>query len=170
MFQRSLEYKGAEVALSLVVISSADNLLACWAQQYSVLKLCRVRAFNVAQGRVWIHYSQVTQVLQCHQVFTLSQAIQPSAAEGKSTKVFIDNVEQVFCSWKPEGKRRTRLRRGITSKRSLQTKARPMKNRVRFQGVLRLPSLGISFYINQVFCSRKKIHFLPAKRYPSKQI
>lgn len=48
MFQQSLEYKGAEVALSLVVISSADNLLARWAQQYSMLKLCCVRAFNVA--------------------------------------------------------------------------------------------------------------------------
>lgn len=48
MFQQSLVYKGAEVALSLVVISSADNLFACWAQQYSVLKLCCVRAFDVA--------------------------------------------------------------------------------------------------------------------------
>lgn len=48
MFQQSLEYKGAEVALSLVVISSADNLLACRAQQYSMLKLCCVWAFNVA--------------------------------------------------------------------------------------------------------------------------
>jgi len=92
MFQQSLVYKGAEVALSLVVISSADNLFARWAQQYGVLKLCRVRAFDVAQGRIGIHDAQVAQVLQCHQVFALPQAIQPSAAEGESTKVFIDDV------------------------------------------------------------------------------
>jgi len=92
MFQQSLVYKGAEVALSLVVIASADNLFARWAQQYGVLKLCRVRAFDVAQGRIGIHDAQVAQVLQCHQVFALPQAIQPSAAEGKSTEVFIDDV------------------------------------------------------------------------------
>lgn len=76
----------------LVVVAPADDLLAGGAQQDGVLELRRVGALDVAQGRVGIHDAQVAQVLQRHQVFALPQAIQPPPAEGKSTKVFIDNV------------------------------------------------------------------------------
>lgn len=75
-----------------VVIPPADDLLAGGAEQDGVLELRRVGALDVAQGRVRIHDAEVAQVLQSHQVFALPQAIQPPAAEGKSTKVFVDNV------------------------------------------------------------------------------
>lgn len=171
MFQQSLVYKGAEVALSLVVISSADNLFARWAQQYSVLKLRCVRAFDVAQGRIRIHYTQVAQVLQCHQVLALSQAIQPSAAEGKSTKVFIDNIQQVFRPWEPRGKQRTCLRKKGHHQQAFTTEINktPIKKQFRFQSVLGLHNPGMFFHTNQTFCSQKKVRFPTEKRHPSKQ-
>lgn len=59
--------------------------------------------------------------------------------------------------------------RAITSKHFLQKHNTLIKKRVRFQGILRVPSHGISIYTYQVFHSQKKVHFPPAKRYPSKQ-
>ena len=35
----------------------------------------------------------VTQVLQCHEVFLLAEAIEPSSAERQRTKVLVDDIE-----------------------------------------------------------------------------
>lgn len=68
-----------------------------------MLKLCRVAPLGVAQGWVRVHDAQVTQVLQSHQVLALSEAIQPTSAEGQRPEVLVDHVKQVLSPWESVG-------------------------------------------------------------------
>ena len=61
-----------------------------------MLKLGGVAALGVAQRGVGIHDSQVTQVLQRHQVLGLPEAVQPAPAEGQRAEVLVHHVEQVL--------------------------------------------------------------------------
>lgn len=88
-------------ALALVIIASADDLLTGWLQQDGVFKLSRVTAFSVTQRWVRVDDAQVTQVLQCHQVFGFAQTVEPATAECQCAKVLIDNIQQMLGPWQP---------------------------------------------------------------------
>lgn len=65
-----------------------------------MLVLGGVAALDVAEGRVRVDDAEVTQVLQCHQVLALAQAVQPAAAERQRPKVLVDHIQQMFSPWK----------------------------------------------------------------------
>ena len=62
--------------VGLVVVPPADHLLAGGAEQDGVLVLGSVAALDVAQRGVGLHYSNIAQVLQTHQVLGLSKSAQ----------------------------------------------------------------------------------------------
>lgn len=84
-----------------VVVPTADHLLAGRAKQDCVLKLCRVAALSVTQGRIRIYDALVAKVLESHEVFRLTQAIEPAPAEGQSPKVLVDHAQQLLGTGKP---------------------------------------------------------------------
>lgn len=65
-----------------------------------MLVLGGVAAFDVAERWVGVYDAKIAQILQCHQVLALTQAVQPAAAESQSTKVLIDHIQQMFSPWK----------------------------------------------------------------------
>ena len=84
-----------------VVITPAHHLLAAGPEQDGVLKLSGVAALGVTEGWVGVHDAQVTQVLQCHQVLGLAQAVKPATAEGQCAKVLVDHVQHMLGSREP---------------------------------------------------------------------
>lgn len=66
--QGAFVYRGR----GLVVIATSQNLLARWPEEDCVLKLGRVRALDVTQGRVGINNAVVNQILKAHQVLGLA--------------------------------------------------------------------------------------------------
>ena len=89
-----------------VVVPPAHHLLAGGSEQDGVLKLGRITALGVTEGRVGVHDAQVTQVLQGHQVLALPQTIKPASAEGQRAKVFVDHIQQVLRPGEPDRKRK----------------------------------------------------------------
>lgn len=85
----------------LVVISAAHYFLAGRPEQDGVLVLGSVAALDVTERWVWVYDAKVTQILQCHQVLALTQAVQPAAAECQCAKILIDHIQQMFSPWKP---------------------------------------------------------------------
>lgn len=86
---------------SSVVVSPAHYLLAGRPEKDGVLELSRIAALGVAEWWVRVHDAQIAQVLQSHQVFALTQAVQPAPAECQRAKVLIDDVQQMLCSRQP---------------------------------------------------------------------
>lgn len=79
-----------------------------------MLVLGGVAALYVTERWVWVYDAKVTQVLQCHQVLALAQAVQPAAAECQSPEVFIDHIEQMFSPWKSAAQSQMRNSRDVT--------------------------------------------------------
>lgn len=65
-----------------------------------MLILGSVTALDVAERWVRVYDAKVTQILQRHQVLALTQAVQPTTAEGQGAKVLIDHIQQMFSPWK----------------------------------------------------------------------
>jgi len=61
-----------------------------------VFILCRVTALDVAEGRIGINNAEITQVLQCNQVFALVKPIQPAATECKCAEVSVNHGQQLL--------------------------------------------------------------------------
>lgn len=80
----------------LIVGAPADDLLASGTKHDGVLELGGVAALDVAQWRVRVHDLLVAQILQCHLVLALAQAVQPPLAEGQRAEVLFDHVQQRF--------------------------------------------------------------------------
>lgn len=70
-----------------------------------MLILGGVAALGVAERWVRVYDAKVTQILQCHQVLTLTLTVQPAAAECQGAKVLIDHIQQMFSPWKPAAQR-----------------------------------------------------------------
>jgi hypothetical protein len=61
-----------------------------------VLELSSVASLNVTKRRIGIDDSNITQILQCHQVFAFSQSVQPSATEGQCAEILVDDVQKML--------------------------------------------------------------------------
>ena len=88
---------------SLVIIAAADHLLAGRTHDNRVLVLGRVRALDVAEGRVRLDDALLPQVLERHQVARLSESVQPAAAEGERAEVLVDGVKELLGALQAEG-------------------------------------------------------------------
>ena len=93
----------AMASARLVIVSPGQNLLAGRPQDERVLELSRVAALDVAERRVLIDDASVTQVPQGHQVLSLAESVEPTAAECKRAEVVVDHAQQLLGPGHPDG-------------------------------------------------------------------
>ncbi len=85
----------------LIVVAATNHLFARRPEDQRMLVLRRVRAANIAQGRIRVHNIAVNQRFQTHQVALLAESVQPTAAKGQCPKVRIDRFQQGMRARKP---------------------------------------------------------------------
>lgn len=80
----------------LVIVAATEHLLARGSQQYGVLVLGGVAAFDVAQWRVRIDDAHVAEILQTHQIFGLLEAVQPATAKRQCPEVIVYAAQKLL--------------------------------------------------------------------------
>jgi hypothetical protein len=79
--------------LSLVIITTTQDLLPCRLENESMLILCRERSLDIHQRRILFDDTNFHQVTKSQHILLLSDAVQVASAEGKCAELLVDSVE-----------------------------------------------------------------------------
>ena len=88
--------RGTYFTPPLVVVATAEHLLAGGAQIERVFELSGVAALDVAERGVSLDDADIAQVPQRHEVLCLAESVEPAPTERQRAEVLVDHIQQLL--------------------------------------------------------------------------